>query len=218
MLAVLDGAVAVEQGRQAIDERARDLPLDLRRIDDVAGIGGGDDAVHLDLVAVGDGDFGRTRDVAAVAHVLAMPRYTPCGGGLSQPIFSATALSTARCFGCFAHQLAPEFDRILADRMRQLVHEAFEIDRVLVDVDAAPEARRDVGIAHGMLDQQVRKGVADRPVAGGSEALEGGRVHAVDQCRRAHRVQDGLAGDPDMQRRQIVVLVEGAGQFALVIG
>jgi hypothetical protein len=54
------------------------------------------------------------------------------------------------------HQLAAEFERILAGRMRQLVHEAFEIDRVLVDVHAAPEARRDVRIAHRVVDQQVR--------------------------------------------------------------
>ena len=65
-----------------------------------------------------------------------------------------------------------------------------------------------------MFDQQVRKTISDRPVAGGSEALEGGGVHAVDQCRRAHGVQDGLAGDPDVQGRQVVLLVEGAGQFA----
>ena len=51
---------AKNSGGQAVDERARDLPLDLRRIDRVARIGRGDDAVHLDLVAVRDGDFGRT--------------------------------------------------------------------------------------------------------------------------------------------------------------
>ena len=77
------------------------------------------------------------------------------------------------------HQLAPEFERILADRMRQLVHEAFEIDRILVDVDAAPETRRDVGIAHRMLDQEVGNGIADRGLAGRVEALEG----RPDPCR-----------------------------------
>jgi hypothetical protein len=51
---------------------------------------------------------------------------------LLQPILSATALSTARCFGCFRHQLAPELERILADRMREFVHEAFKIDRRLI--------------------------------------------------------------------------------------
>src|SRR5665647_1257799 len=51
-VAVLDRAFAVEQRRQAKDERAGDLPLDLRRIDGVAGIGRSDDAVDLHLVAV----------------------------------------------------------------------------------------------------------------------------------------------------------------------
>ena len=61
-----------------------------------------------------------------------------------------------------AHQLAPERERILAGRLRQLVHEAFEIDGVLVVVHAAPEPRRDVRVAHGVVDQQVRDGVAER--------------------------------------------------------
>ena len=54
------------------------------------------------------------------------------------------------------HQLAAELERILVGRMRQLVHEAFEVDRVVVDVHAAPEAREDVRVAHRVVDQQVR--------------------------------------------------------------
>src|SRR3954451_21869333 len=69
-LAVLDGAAAVEQRGEAIDEGARDLPLHLGRIDDVAGIGGGDDTMYLDLVAVGHRDFGGAGDIAAIAHHL----------------------------------------------------------------------------------------------------------------------------------------------------
>ena len=49
--AVLDRALAIEQRRQPVDERAGDLPVDLRRIDGVARIGGADDTVDLDLVA-----------------------------------------------------------------------------------------------------------------------------------------------------------------------
>ena len=78
------------------------------------------------------------------------------------------------------HQLAPELERILAGRMGELVHEAFQVDGVLVDVHAAPEARRDMRVAHGMVDQEVRDGVADRRFAGWREALERGRILPVD--------------------------------------
>src|SRR6185312_13510959 len=54
---ILDRAPAVEQPGETKNKGAGDLPLDLRRIDDRAGIGG-NDAVHLDLVAVSDGNFG----------------------------------------------------------------------------------------------------------------------------------------------------------------
>src|SRR6266566_6632986 len=55
--AVLDGAFLIEQRGQTVDERACDLPLDLSWIDAVSRIGGGNNAVNLDLVAV-DRDFG----------------------------------------------------------------------------------------------------------------------------------------------------------------
>src|SRR5437660_9774504 len=47
--AVLHRAFLEEERRQAVDERARDLPLDLRRVDRVARVRRGDDAVHPDL-------------------------------------------------------------------------------------------------------------------------------------------------------------------------
>src|SRR5262249_58776910 len=68
--AVLHGAVPIEQSGEPVDEGARDLAVNLRRIDRVAGIGGTDDAVDFDLVATRHRDFGRRGDVAAVAHLL----------------------------------------------------------------------------------------------------------------------------------------------------
>jgi hypothetical protein len=56
----------------------------------------------------------------------------------------------------FRHQLAPEFERVLAGRMGELVHEALEIEGVLIVVHAAPEPRRDRRIDHRVLDEQVR--------------------------------------------------------------
>ena len=84
------------------------------------------------------------------------------------------------------HQLAAELERILAGRMGQLVHEAFEIDRVLVEVHAAPEARRHVRVAHRVVDQQVRDGVAER-------RLRPGRVEPLEDDRVASR-SAGSAG------------------------
>ena len=117
--------------------------------------------------------------------------------------------------GMLRHQLAAELQRVHAGRLGQLVHEAFEVDGVLVDVDAAPEARRHVRIAHGVVDQQVRHGVAERRLAGRRKALERGGVHAVHQGFRAQCGQDRLAGDADVQRRQVALVVEAAGQPAL---
>src|SRR5205823_9796126 len=64
-----------------------------------------------------------------------------------------------------------------------IFHEAFEEDRVLVDVHAAPEPGRDMRVAHGVVDQQVRHGVADAEVAARVESLEHQRVLAVLQGR-----------------------------------
>ena len=49
---VLHRALLMNRRGQPVDEGARNLPLDLRGIDGVAGIGGGDDAMYLHLVAV----------------------------------------------------------------------------------------------------------------------------------------------------------------------
>ena len=64
--------------------------------------------------------------------------------------------------GVPGHQLAAELERILPDGVRQLVHEAFEVDGVLIVVHPTPEPRWNVRIAHGVIDQQVRDGVTER--------------------------------------------------------
>ena len=85
--------------------------------------------------------------------------------------------------GIFLHEAAAEFERVLARRLRHLVHEAFHVDGVLVGVDAAPRADRHVGVAHRVLDQQVRHAVAELRVAGlGVVALELAHVLAADDA------------------------------------
>ena len=127
-----------------------------------------------------DGDLSAGRHVAAERHASARARDRHlAAAGLPHPALSATALSTARCLGCFAISLRRNSSGSCAGRLGKLVHEAFEIDGVLVDVHAAPEARRDVRVAHGMVDQHVGDRVAERRFgSAGIETLERRRVGA----------------------------------------
>ena len=59
------------------------------------------------------------------------------------------------------HQLAPEFELVIADRLGELVDEAFEVDGVVIDVHATPEAGLNMRVAHRMIDEDVRNRVAD---------------------------------------------------------
>src|SRR5262249_18270518 len=153
---VLDRAFLQEGTRQAVDEGAGNLALDLCRIDDVARIGGGHDAMHLDAVAALDGDLGGGGNVAAKRPHLRQTtmdargrRFTPAnarGDRIEDP-------EVARMAG---QELAPELERVLPGRVCQLVHETLEEYAVLVDVHAPPKARQNVRVAHRMVDQQVR--------------------------------------------------------------
>ena len=105
--------------------------------------------------------------------------------------------------------------RILPGGVRELVHEAFEKDRVLVDVHAAPEPRRDVRVAHGVVDEEIGHGVADREVAGLVQALEGQGVHAVLEILREHARQDRLPRQAQVQADEIAGRVEPARQLRL---
>src|SRR5262249_25327960 len=141
-----------------------DLPVDLRRVDRVAGIGRTDDAVDFDLVAARHRDFGRGGDVAAVAHLLGEAAIDALRRRLVPADFLRHCVEHGEMLGMLAHQLAPELERILPGCVRQLIHEAFEIDGVLVVVHATPEVRRDVRVAYGVVNQQVRDRVAELPL------------------------------------------------------
>ncbi len=118
--------------------------------------------------------------------------------------------------GMLAHQLAAELERILTGGMGKLVHEALEIDGVLVVVHAAPEPWRDRRVAHGMVDQQVRDGVADRAFrAAGIETLERGRIAPILKRSRIDGGKDGLAGNAHVQPGEFIVGIERAGELAL---
>src|SRR6266705_3350980 len=65
--AVLHRAFLEKESRQSVDKRARHLALDLRRVDRVTRVGGGDDAVHLYLAAVLHRDLAGRGDEAVEA-------------------------------------------------------------------------------------------------------------------------------------------------------
>ena len=120
--------------------------------------------------------------------------------------------------GVVRHQLAAELERVLSGRMRELVDEALDVDRVLVVVDAAPEADRHVRIAHGMVDGHVRHGVAERAegvVRLLVQALEVQRVHAVLQGLGPHLGQDRLAGDAELEADEVALLVKAPDELGL---
>ena len=116
-----------------------------------------------------------------------------------------------------AHERAAELERVLAGRPRHFVHEAFHVDGVLVGVDAAPRADRHVRVAHRVLDEQVRHGVAELRVAGlFGVALELAIVLAVR--RSPPGSTKALIDWPDTRTcspTSVALVVEAGGQLAL---
>ena len=156
------------------------------------------------------------RDVAAEAHRLreaavdALRRRLAPADTLGDGVQHGQVLRMPR------HQLAPQRERILPGRVRDLVDEALEVDRVLVQVDAAPEARRHVRIAHRVVDQQVRDRIADRRFRSRRvEALEDHGILAVLDVLRKDRGDDRLPRDPHVQRGHVALRVDAGRQLAL---
>src|SRR6185369_9453273 len=102
---------AIEQSGETKYERAGDLPLDLCRIDGCAGIGGGDDAMHFDLVTVGDGDFGDGSGVACEPHLLGDTAKQAFGRGLMPADTLRDRIEDGEMLRMIRHQLAAECER-----------------------------------------------------------------------------------------------------------
>ena len=69
--------------------------------------------------------------------------------------------------GELRHQRTAKLQRVGVGGFRYFVDEALGIDAVLIRVDPAPRADWYVGVAHRVLDQQVRHRVAKLRVASG---------------------------------------------------
>ena len=171
----------------------------------------------LTLLPPSHRDLGSRRDVAVERLHLRQPAKSALRRRLAPADPLGHGVQHAEVPRVARHELAPELERILAGRLGELVHEALDEDGVLVDVDAAPESRRHMRVAHRMVDQQVRDGVAERVLAGFEHALEGERVAPLVffHDRRAHGGEDRLAREPHVQPGQVVVRVEPAGELAL---
>ena len=116
--------------------------------------------------------------------------------------------------GVLASSLRRNVERVLPRRMGEFVHEAFEIERVLVVVDAAPEPRRHRRVAHRVVDQEVRDRIAE-------DALRAARVQAPGRspgsrpfCRPCGLTagEDRLAGDAHVQADEVAVRIERADE------
>ena len=114
------------------------------------------------------------------------------------------------------HQLAPEFKRILAGSIGELVHEALDEHRILIDIDATPEPWWHVRIAHRVVDHQIRHGVTERVLACIEYALKHERVAALLRLHhfRSDRSKNRLTRQPHVQPGEIAAGIESAHQLA----
>src|SRR4029077_4148894 len=127
--AVLDGTFPMKQGRQTEYKRACYLPLDLGGIDCMAWIGRRNDAMDLDLFAVGHGNLSRCRDVGAKTHRLRYAARNTLRRRLGPTDFLRNSVEDREVFRVIRHQFASEFQRVLPRGMGEFIHEAFKVDR-----------------------------------------------------------------------------------------
>src|ERR1043166_2788059 len=108
-----------------------------------------------------------------------------------------------------AHQGTAEFERIFPRGARTLLDEALHVDAVLIGVDPAPGADRNMRVAHYVFDQQVRHRVAELRVARLlPPALQLAAVLAVPDAGRIEPGVDRLAGRPHMEADQLAFFVQ----------
>ena len=113
--------------------------------------------------------------------------------------------------------LAAELERILPGGMGELVDEAFAVDRVVVDVDAAPEARAGYAgcASHG---RSARSGCRSRTRASGPPGLRpwntAGSMPSFRFCGKT-AAEDRLPGNAHLPADELAGRIQPAAQFAL---
>src|SRR5690606_31245570 len=106
-------------------------------------------------------NLGDRRTVAAKAHVLTDAAIYALRWRRAPTRLLGRSFEHSQVLRVIGHQLATELERILARRMGELVHEALEVDGILIVVHAAPEAWRHVRVSHRVIDQQIGDGIAE---------------------------------------------------------
>ena len=115
-----------------------------------------------------------------------------------------------------AKKLAAKFNRVGASSLGQFVHEAFEENCVLINVHAAPKARRNRLIPHGVIDHQIRNRVTKCVLARIGNALKHHWVATLLLLNdgRTDHCKDRLPRQAHVDTREFFARVEGPGHFA----
>ena len=187
---ILDCAAPEEQPGQAIHKRTRDLSLNLSRIHRVSGISSGDDAMDPHLVAVYR-NLGTAGNVASKYHRLREATVDSGRRRLAPTGLLRNRIEYSEMLRMLSHQLAPELECIHAHDLGKLIHEAFDIDGVVIDVHPAPECRADMRVAHRLVHQDVRDRIAERRLrSAGIKARESCWISAFLHSGRSHGGQN----------------------------
>ena len=186
----------------------------------MAAVGAHHEPVHFQLAARADRDLGGRRHIAAETHLLRDAAELALGRlSLAPADLVGNRVQHRQMLGAVAHQAAAKFQRIDTGRLGDLVHEALDVDRILVVVDAAPEARAQVRVAHRVVDREIRNRIAEpallsaRP-GGRPQSLESDEIDTILHRLRTHRGQDRLRGDTHREADQVALVVETGLQLA----
>jgi hypothetical protein len=164
----------------------------------MARIGRGTNAMDLEPSLLADRDLDAGGNVAAKAHDLGEPVISP-GRRLAVLSLVRCRLEHGEMSGL--QHLSAKFKWVLPGGMGQLVNKAFDVDRIVVDVDPTPEPRGDWRVAHRVVNKQVRNLITECAfLPTGVEPLKGDQVHPISQILRQQRGEDRLPGDAHCQR------------------
>src|SRR5262245_937132 len=209
---ILDGAFLVEHRAQTEGNGALGLHRDLLRIDDITAVDRNHQAMNFELPAVADGDLRGSGTIATVTHELSNASMQAGRRRCCPSDFLCHGIEHGEVLRIIDQKLAPELERVLTRGVGDLVDERFHPDRILVSVDAAPEAHGYMRVANGVLNQEIGNGITKAPFrATRIEALKGRRIPAilVEPIWRCAR-QNRWCCDAHVQSDQVALFVEAS--------